>query len=78
MIRYQSPTIPLEAICEEYFGCTKGTAKLRAKSGNLPIPAFRLGKSQKLPWMINLEDLATHIDKTHEEAKKEWIGPINC
>ncbi|MCB1555872.1 MAG: pyocin activator PrtN family protein [Alphaproteobacteria bacterium] len=75
-VKYETPAIPLERICEEYFGCAKGTAKQRAKAGTLPIPAFRLGSSQKLPWMVKISDLAAFIDKTHEEAKKEWVGGI--
>ena len=74
LVRYESPTIPLENICAEYFGCTKGTAKLKAKAGTLPVPAFRLGPSQKLPWMVKISDLAAFIDKTYEEAKREWVG----
>ena len=71
-VKFETPAIPLEMICEDYFGCVKGTAKLRAKSGSLPIPAFRLGASQKLPWMVNISDLAAFIDKAYEEAKSEW------
>ena len=71
-IKYESPTVPLELICEEYFGCTKGTAKNRAKAGILPIPAFRLGTSQKLPWMVNISDLASFIDQAYQDAKNDW------
>lgn len=77
LMRFETPTISLENICEEFFGCSKGTAKLKAKSGTLPVPAFRLGTSQKLPWMVKLQDLAQFIDQTHEHAKKEWVGAIN-
>jgi hypothetical protein len=41
-IKYESPTTPLELICEEYFDCAEGTAKLRTKAGVLPIPFFDL------------------------------------
>ena len=77
LIKFESPIIPLEKVSEEYFGCNKNTAKQRAKSGTLPIPAFRLGKSQKLPWMINIQDLAHFIEKSSNEAKKEWVGVIS-
>ncbi len=75
-MRFETPAIPLEKICDEFFGCSKGTAKQKASAGTLPVPAFRLGKSQKLPWMIKIEDLASFIDKSYEEAKKEWVGVI--
>lgn len=71
-VKFESPTVPLENICHEFFGCSKGTAKQRAKAGTLPVTAFRLGLSQKMPWMIKISDLAVFIDKTHEDAKKEW------
>lgn len=52
-VKYETPTIPLEVICEEYFGCAKGTAKLKAKAGSLPIPAFGWGHHRNyLGWSI--------------------------
>ena len=77
LIKFESPIIPLEKICNEYFGCSRNTAKQRAKSGTLPVPAFRLGKSQKLPWMINVQDLANFIEQNSTEAKNEWVGTNN-
>ncbi|KOF04167.1 pyocin activator protein PrtN, phage related protein [Roseivirga seohaensis subsp. aquiponti] len=77
LMKYESPIVPLEKICEAYFGCSKNTAKQKAKSGTLPVPAFRLGKSQKLPWMINIQDLASFIEKNSSEAKREWVGTIS-
>ena len=74
LMKYESPIIPLERICESYFGCSKNTAKQKAKSGTLPVPAFRLGSSQKLPWMINVQDLAQFIEQSRNEAKSEWVG----
>ncbi|RKQ50615.1 pyocin activator protein PrtN [Roseivirga pacifica] len=77
LMKFESPVIPLDKICYDYFGCNKNTAKQRAKSGTLPIPAFRLGKSQKLPWMINIQDLAYFIEENSNEAKNEWVGVIS-
>tara|TARA_Y100000114_G_scaffold156111_1_gene182138 strand:- start:27661 stop:27921 length:261 start_codon:yes stop_codon:yes gene_type:complete len=77
LMKFESPVIPLEKVSEEYFGCSKNTAKQKAKSGTLPIPAFRLGTSQKLPWMINIQDLARFIEMNSTEAKKEWVGIIS-
>ena len=74
LMKYETPIIPLEKICEDYFGCSKGTAKNKAKAGTLPIPAFRLSPSQKAPWMVHTKDLASFIEKRHEEAKNEWVG----
>lgn len=72
LVKYESPTIPLEYICDEYFGYAKGTAKQKAKAGLLPIPVFRLGESQKLPWVVKISDLAVFIDNTYEKARIEW------
>jgi len=74
LMKFETPTIPLEKICEDYFGCSKGTAKQKAKSGTLPVPAFRLGSSQKNPWMVHVQDLAGFIEGQREAAKKEWVG----
>ena len=74
LIRFESPTIPLDSICREYFGYSIGTAKQKAKAGTLPVPAFRLGASQKMPWMVNITDLSAYIDKHYEDAKCDWVG----
>lgn len=74
LMRFETPAIPLEKICDEYFGCSRGTAQQRAKTGTLPVPAFRLGQSQKMPWLVKVEDLAAFIDKNHAIAKREWVG----
>ena len=73
LMKFESPIIPLDNICNDYFGCSKNTAKQRARSGTLPVPVFRLGKSQKLPWMIKVQDLAHFIEKSSNEAKQEWV-----
>lgn len=74
LMKFEAPIIPLEKICDDYFGFSKNTAKQRARSGTLPVPAFRLGKSQKLPWMIHVRDLANFIEHSSNEAKNEWVG----
>jgi len=74
LMKFEAPTIPLEKVCEDYFGCSKGTAKQKAKSGTLPVPAFRLGTSQKLPWMVSVSDLANYIDESRQQALNEWVG----
>lgn len=73
-MKFESPTIPLKKVCDDYFGCSEGTAKNKAKAGTLPIPAFRLSKSQKAPWMIHTQDLAGFIERKRAEAKNEWVG----
>jgi len=74
LMQFESPTIPLEEICELYLSLSKATAKQRAKAGTLPVPAFRLGESQKAPWLIHAQDLASFIDQKRAEAKREWVG----
>ena len=72
MAQYEKATIPLEDICKDYFGCSRHTAIEKAKASTLPIPAFRIGKTQKAPWFVHVTDLAEWIDKQREEAKEEW------
>ena len=74
LMKYETPIIPLEKICDDYFGCSKGTAKNKAKASTLPVPVFRLSPSQKAPWMVHIKDLAIYIEQKREEAQKEWVG----
>ena len=63
--------IPLDRICEKYFGLSVAKAKRRACLQQLPIPAYRAG-SQKSPWLISAADLAVHIDQQRQIAKRQW------
>jgi len=39
--------IKLEDVCDDFFGLNYDTAKKRANEHALPLPAFRIGKSQQ-------------------------------
>jgi len=71
--KYNGNEVPeLKNVCDEYFNINYGTAKKRANHHQLPIPAFRQGKSQKLPFVINLRHLAQLIEKRAVKAHEEW------
>ena len=65
--------IPLERVCEKYFGLSTPKAKRRACLQQLPIPAYRAG-SQKSPWLISAIDLAKHIDEKRVVAARQWVN----
>lgn len=65
--------IPLERVCEKYFGLSVSKAKRRACVQQLPIPAYRVG-SQKSPWLISAADLASHIDQQRQSATNQWTN----
>lgn len=71
MAEFGQSEVPLEKVCEKYFGLSVEKAKVRAGRHSLPIPAWR-GGSQKSPWLISLRDLASFIDAQREEAHREW------
>jgi hypothetical protein len=73
MAQFNKAVIPITDICEEYFGLSAATAKNYAKAGKLPVPAFKTGKSNKAIWMINVTDLAEHLDNLRDQAKKDHI-----
>lgn len=73
MAQFNKAVVPLEDICKEYFGFEARTAQNYAKAGRLPVVAFRTSNSNKSPWMINLTDLANHLDKQRDIAKQDQI-----
>lgn len=68
---YKGPA-PLEDICERWLNITPRVALQRAALNRLPFPAFRLSDSQKAPWLVDIRDLASHIDQSRECAKVRW------
>ena len=65
--------IPLQRICEKYFGLSVSKAKRRACLHQLPIPAYRAGP-QKSPWLVSAADLANHIDQQRQLATDQWAS----
>jgi hypothetical protein len=64
--------IPLEAICERYFGIGPRVARERAAAAALPIPAYRANRSQKSPWLIRASDLADLLDQEYQRQRERW------
>lgn len=71
MAEFGTSTIPLAQIAERYLGMKPSTADKKAGAGDLPIPTFRIGDSQKAPRMVHVKDLAEFIDTRRKAAKEE-------
>ena len=71
LAEFETPDILLTDICFKYFGLNEKQAKQQANMKKLPIPCYR-GGSQKSPWLCNIKDLASFIDKQAEEARTAW------
>ena len=74
LAQFDRAIVPLDEICEDFFGCSRHTAIQKAKAGVLGVPAFRNGKSQKATFMVHISDLATMIDNERDKAKADWVG----
>ena len=71
MAEFGTSEIPLEDICEKFFGLNQKMAKARASRNQLPIPAYKAG-TQKSQWLISAADLAEYIDTQRQKAQAEW------
>lgn len=67
-----APAVRLEDICDQYLGLSWAVARNQAALNLLPFPTFRLGGSQKAPLMVQVKDLARHIEEAHQCAKASW------
>ena len=64
--------IPLEELAQSVLGMSVNTAKRRAKSCELPFPVVKLNDSQKAPYLVNIQDLATYVENRCTAASVEW------
>lgn len=71
MAEYRSATIPLGEVAKRYLGLDEKSARARAARAELPFPAFR-AESQKAPWMVSVEDLASWLDRERIRAESDW------
>ncbi|ANI83329.1 MULTISPECIES: pyocin activator PrtN family protein [Kosakonia] len=76
LAEFETASIPLADVCEKYFGMKSATADKKAALGQLPIPTFRAGESQKAPRMIHIQDLADYIEK-QRAAGRELFKQMN-
>ncbi|MCL9777067.1 pyocin activator PrtN family protein [Vibrio methylphosphonaticus] len=74
LARFESPTVELKQISQEFFGVTPKTAEQRAKACDFPVPTFKLRDSERSPSLIKIEDLAAYIDQRHADAKRDWLS----
>lgn len=72
LVAVYGPAVPLDAVCEPYFGLQVDNAQRLAAKNALPVPTFRLRESLKCPLMVKAADLAAWIDTTHEQALASW------
>lgn len=72
LARYERSPVPLSEICKEFFGIGEKQAAMLAASQALPVPAFKLRESERAGWMVDLRDLAEHIDKKRRQALSDY------
>lgn len=70
MAEFETADIPLEKVCEKYFGMDPKQAIRKASTQQLPVPVYK-GGSQKSQWLLSAKDLADHMDARREQAKKD-------
>lgn len=63
--------IPLESVCERYFGMGVKTAQNAILAGTFPIPTYRVG-GKKAPLLVRADDLARLLDDRYAEARERW------
>jgi len=70
--QYNKTLIPLDEICETYFGMDRKAAYQAAAANSLPVPVIRMRDSQKCPWVVHIGELAALIDTRVKMARVEW------
>lgn len=72
MAEFETVTPALAEISEKFLGMKPATAEKKALLGELAIPTFRIGESQKAPRLVHLQDLAEYIDKARKKGKDQF------
>lgn len=69
---YGAPVIRIDLIAKEYLSLEPRMARELAALNKLPFPTFRLRNSQKAPVLVAISDLASHIDRSRNDAALLW------
>jgi hypothetical protein len=70
--QFGSVIIPVEELAESYLHLARRTALNMAKKHQLPFPCFKLGNSNKSPFVVHLNDLVDFIDRRVAEERRVW------
>ena len=68
---FKSAVVPLDDICEKYFGLSRNEARRAAALHRLPVPVWRSIESKRAPLMVRVSDLAAAVDRIAEAAARE-------
>ena len=70
--------IPLDRICQDFFGLTHQKFMRKLNDGQIDLPVIRMEGSQKCRKGVHVQDLADYIDKRRQAAQKEhkafWVA----
>jgi len=71
LAEFGTAEIPLDQICDKYFGLSEKEAYNRASLNKLPISTYRAG-SQKSKRLVSAAELAELLDSRKHKAQLEW------
>lgn len=64
--------IPLADMSKKYLGLEEKHAKVKASLNQLPFPVYRADPgSNKSPWLVNVDQLASHLRAVQDAAAVE-------
>lgn len=70
---FNGADVPLEKVVAHYFPhLSEREWKRRAAVQGFPFPCFRADKSQKAPWLVNVNELAAYLDRVEKEAARDY------
>lgn len=64
--RHEKALLPLDEICQEYFGLCPAEARREVAAGRLGVKAVQLRPSNKAPWLVHIDDLAAYVDQIRQ------------
>lgn len=67
LAEFETADIPLEKICEKYFGIGIAEAMRKARAQQLPVAVFRCG-GQRSGWLVSVKELARYLDEQERSA----------
>lgn len=68
MALYNAAAVRLDVICDTYLGLSPAVARKHALNHQLPFPAYRASASTKAPLLVNIQDLAAHLDRARAQS----------
>lgn len=73
-MKFKTPTPTLDMVCDVYYPHLSKAKRLeKARNADFPFLCYKIDKSQKAPYLVDIHDLAIVFEKCYKAQYEDYI-----